>query len=62
MKIENVPVTLRVIKPETDGNWLTNGETYGQTVYLGEGDGPENWREITPAEYDAAESVQERQQ
>jgi len=57
MKIENVPVTLRVLKPEIDGNWLTNGDTYGQAVYLGDGDSPDNWREITPEAYEAAQAA-----
>ena len=34
------------------GMILTCGETYGTTVYLGIGDKPENWQEITLAEYE----------
>ena len=36
----------------TDGMILTNGETYGTEVYLGSGDSPDNWWEITIAEYE----------
>ena len=34
------------------GMVLTNGEAYGKEIYLGCNDKPENWREITDAEYD----------
>ena len=34
------------------GMILTNGETYGKEVYLGTGDKPENWSEITEEEYE----------
>lgn len=37
----------------SDGMVLTNGESYGKTVYLGTGDSAENWHEITDAEYAA---------
>ena len=30
---------------------FTNGKAYGQTVYLGINDKPENWYEITDEEY-----------
>lgn len=30
---------------------LTNGEAYGTEVYLGIGDNPDNWHEITEEEY-----------
>lgn len=54
MKMEMEMVELRILKPEVDGNWLTNGETYSQTVYLGVEDSPENWNEISSGEYAAA--------
>ena len=47
MKIETVPVTLRVLRPTGGDNWLTNGETFSQEVYLGEGADPEGWREVS---------------
>lgn len=36
-----------------EGKILTNGETYGRVVALGNGDSPDNWREVNEAEYDA---------
>ena len=36
-----------------DGKILTNGETFGRVVALGNGDAPENWREVDEAEYTA---------
>lgn len=38
------------------GMTLTNGETFGKEVYLGNGDSPDNWTEITDAE---AKKIQE---
>ena len=35
----------------SNGMVLTNGETFGKEVYLGIGDKPENWHEITEEEY-----------
>ena len=34
-----------------EGMYLTNGETYGKEVFLGTGDSPDNWHEITEEEY-----------
>ena len=42
----------RLMMVATEGMILTNGETYGREVYLGSGDSPENWYEITEAEYE----------
>ena len=33
-----------------DGMVLTNGNTFGKEVYLGSGDSPDNWSEITEEE------------
>ncbi len=33
-----------------EGMMLTNGETFGQTVYLGKNDVVDNWHEITEEE------------
>ena len=35
-----------------DGMVLTNGEAYGKEIYLGKNDSPDNWHEITDAEYE----------
>lgn len=36
-----------------EGKMLTNGVTYGKYISLGNGDVPENWREVPEAEYEA---------
>lgn len=41
------------------GMVLTNGETYSTEVYLGCNDKPENWHEITDAEYEEILKAQE---
>jgi hypothetical protein len=43
----------------SSGMVLTNGESYGKEIYLGKNDSPENWREITEAEYQAILEKQE---
>lgn len=40
----------RVILKATEGMVYTNGEIYGSVVYLGNGDSPENWYQITETE------------
>lgn len=42
----------RVKMVATDGMIYTNGETYGREIFLGNGDSPDNWWEITEAEYE----------
>lgn len=42
----------RTILYADSGNVLTDGETYGTVVYLAEGAVPEDFREITKAEYE----------
>jgi hypothetical protein len=37
---------------------LTNGETYGKTVYLAPNTSPDNWREITDSEAEALQAEQ----
>ena len=43
-------IELRKLTAST-GYVLTNGEVYGKEIYLGCNDSPDNWREITEAEY-----------
>lgn len=42
----------RVKLKATEGMIYTNGETYGREIFLGTGDSPDNWWEITEAEYE----------
>ena len=41
------------------GMVLTNGEAYGKEIYLGCNDSPDNWSEITDAEYEEILKQQE---
>jgi hypothetical protein len=41
----------RIILTAGDGMVLTNGVVFGKNVYLGVSDHPDNWHEITEAEY-----------
>ena len=43
----------------SDGMVLTNNEAYGKEIYLGVNDKPENWHEITDAEYEEIIKAQE---
>ena len=43
----------------SEGYVLTNGEAYGKEIYLGIYDSPENWHEITDAEYEEIMAAQE---
>lgn len=41
------------------GHFLTNGTVYGKEVYLADGDSPDNWYEITDAEYTTFETAEQ---
>lgn len=45
-KIEIIKLTA------SEGHVLTNGDAYGKEIYLGINDSPDNWHEITDAEYE----------
>lgn len=46
-----ISTSITMIKLEaSEGMTLTNGESYGKTVYLGANDSVENWHEITDEE------------
>lgn len=51
-------ITIRKLTA-TEGMTLTNGEAYGKEIYLGKNDSPENWHEITDAEYEEILATQE---
>ena len=40
-----------------DGMVLTNDEAYGKEIFLGKYDSPENWHEITDAEYEEIQAM-----
>lgn len=43
----------------SEGMTLTNGETYGKTVYLAQNDSVDNWHEITDAEAEELQKARE---
>lgn len=50
--IIEVDETMSITKlTAADGMVLTNDEAYGKEIFLGKYDSPENWHEITDAEY-----------
>lgn len=46
-----------VVLAAADGMVLTNGEAYGKEIFLGKHDSPENWHEITNAEYEEIQAM-----
>lgn len=49
----------RIKLTASEGYVLTNGEAFGKEIYLGIYDSPENWHEITDAEYEEIMAAQE---
>ena len=49
MKTETIT---RIKLTATDGMVITNGEVYGKEIYLSTTENPDNWYEITEAEYE----------
>lgn len=47
---------ISTLEPENKENWLTDGNTFGKLVYLGENDKAENWKEITNEEKETIEA------
>ena len=54
-------ITLRKLTAD-EGYVLTNGEAYGKEIYLGIYDSPENWHEITDAQYAQILAAQEKEE
>lgn len=52
MNIEEKQVTLRILRPTTEDNWLYNENvnTFSQLVYLAKDDDGSGWSEITENE------------
>ena len=62
MKITNIKIdeNVNITKlTASDGMVLTNGEAYSKEPYLGIYDSPDNWHEITDAEYEEILAAQE---
>ena len=56
-----ITIELRKITA-SEGMMLTNGSEYSKEIYLGKNDSPENWHEITDAEYaEILKSLQENE-
>lgn len=47
----------RIKLTASDGMILTNGESFGRTVYLASGDTTDGWYEITETEYDKIQAA-----
>ena len=53
MDVSMITESIELIKlTASEGMVLTNGEAYGKEIYLGCNDNPNNWSEITDAEYE----------
>ena len=48
--MKNSTIEITILEPTHPDNWLTNGETFSQKVYLAPNDSADNWNEITNAE------------
>lgn len=59
MKLSNL--NIEIIEPNSNENWLTNGETFSKKVYLGKNDSPDNWTEISNEEKEQRESELENE-
>lgn len=57
--METTNITLIKLKAG-EGMILTNGESYGEEVYLGALDDPDNWHEITKEEYERIQEQEEK--
>ena len=48
----------RIVLYADEGKVLTDGNTYGKQIFLADGADPENYHEITDAEYEAIQQAQ----
>ena len=46
----------------SEGKVLTNGVAFGEEVFLGKNDAPENWHEITKEEYEEIKKAKEAEE
>lgn len=56
MKTEKIT---QIILKADEGKYLTNGETFGKTVVLPENANPNEWYEISEAEYETIQNAEE---
>ena len=49
----------QIILTADEGKYLTNGETFGKTVVLPENANPNEWYEISDADYEAIQNAEE---
>ncbi len=55
-----IKTTIELIELKaSNGMTLTNGEVYGKIIYLGVNDSVDNWHEITDAEAEELQKVEE---
>ena len=55
-----IKTTIELIELKaSNGMTLTNGEVYGKIIYLGVNDHVDNWQEITDAEAEELQKVEE---
>lgn len=60
MRIQEIPVLLRVLRPDNEEDWLTNGDAFSREVYLGKDASPDGWSEITGTEMERLTVNKER--
>lgn len=59
MQLFTLANNVRLLVVENPNTWLTNGEAFSQTAYLGINEDPGNWTVATQEEYEAAMAEKE---